>query len=244
MALPQTVSQPTSYTNLTSSANPSAPGQAITLTATVGSMSGGTPSGTVTFKDGAMVLGTGTLGAVNGIAQATFTTSAPALGSHSLTAVYGGDETFAGSSSMALPQTVSQPTSYTNLMSSANPSAPGQAVTFTATVGSMSGGTPTGPVTFYDGATLLGTGTLSVVNGIDQATFTTSALALGSHSLTAVYGGDGTFAGSSSMPLTQTVSLKSTSTTVISSANPSSVGQAVTFTATVVSPLGARRRAP
>src|SRR5207302_7181137 len=72
----------------------------------------------------------------------------------------------------------------TALASSANPSTQGQAVTFTATVTSP-GGTPTGTVTFKDGANIQGTGTLAG----GQATFTTSALALGQHSITAVYEG-------------------------------------------------------
>ena len=58
----------------------------------------------------------------------------------------------------------------------------GQPVTFTATVtvaspGSTAVAYPTGTVTFYDGGTAIGTGTLAVVNGADQASYTTSALA-------------------------------------------------------------------
>ncbi|MDV9203194.1 Ig-like domain-containing protein, partial [Streptomyces sp. Wh19] len=55
-------------------------------------------------------------------------------------------------------------------------------------------GTPTGTVDFFDGATLLGTGTLS--GGV--ATFTTSTLAIGTHPLTAVYNGDANFTSSTS----------------------------------------------
>jgi hypothetical protein len=66
-------------------------------------------------------------------------------------------------------------------------------VTFTATVsGAQSGLTPTGTVTFKDGATVIGSGSL---NGGGQATFSTSALSGGSHSITAVYGGDTNFTG-------------------------------------------------
>ena len=88
------------------------------------------------------------------------------------------------------------------LASSQNPSTFGQAVTFTATVTSSGGGTPTGMVTFKDGASTLGTGAL---NGAGVATFTTSTLALGSHPITAVYGGDGSFASSTSATLIQSV---------------------------------------
>jgi hypothetical protein len=79
----------------------------------------------------------------------------------------------------------------------------GQAKTLTATVAAVppGAGTPTGTVSFFDGATLLGTGTLA--GGI--ATLTTSTLAVGSHSLTAVYNGSSNFTGSTSPVDTQTV---------------------------------------
>ena len=92
--------------------------------------------------------------------------------------------------------------SATTLTSSLNPSALGQAVTFTATVKPATGsGTPTGMVTFNDGASVLGMGTLSG----GTATFTTSGLTGGTHSITATYGGDANFASSTSPGLTQTV---------------------------------------
>jgi uncharacterized repeat protein (TIGR01451 family) len=93
-------------TTLTSSQNPSQVGQAVTFTATASS-SGGTPTGTITFKDGAVVLGTATV-AAGGIA--TFTTSTLALGSHSITASYAGTTNFAASNSATLVQTVNTPT--------------------------------------------------------------------------------------------------------------------------------------
>src|SRR5207244_6290866 len=90
----------------------------------------------------------------------------------------------------------------TALTSSANPSVAGQSVTFTATVSATSSaGTPTGTVTFQDGATMLGNGTLSG----GSVTFSTAALAAGTHTITAVYGGDTNFAPSTSNALTQTV---------------------------------------
>src|SRR5947208_16408483 len=85
-------------------------------------------------------------------------------------------------------------TSSTVVTSSNNPSIFGPAVTFTASVTSPVTGTPTGTVTFQDGASALGTGTLSG----GTATFTTSALTAGTHSITAIYGGDANFAGSTS----------------------------------------------
>ncbi len=197
-----TTTLPGTTTGLTSSVHPwSVFGQPVTFTATVtaNSPGAGTPTGTVTFKDG--TLGTGTL---NGSGQATFTTSTLAVGSHSITASYGGDATFSGSTSSPLTQTVKKAGTTTLLSSSANPSVSGQAVTFTATVTAKSpgAGTATGTVTFKDGSSTLGTGTL---DSSGQATFVTSTLTVGSHSITASYGGDASFKGSTSPKFTQTV---------------------------------------
>ncbi len=183
---------------LVSSVNPSASGQAVTFTATVTS-SGGTPTGTVTFKDGGTSLGTGTLSG-NGVAS--FTTSVLASGSHSITASYGGDSNFAVSTSNTVTQIVLKAASV-SLASSLNVLISGQTVTFTATV-SGSGGTPTGTVTFKNGGTSLGTGTL---NGSGVASFTTSALPLGADSITASYGGDANFGPATSAAVTEIVSL-------------------------------------
>ena len=93
--------------------------------------------------------------------------------------------------------------STTTLKASATTVTAGTSVTFTATVagGAGSSGTPTGTVTFLDGTTTLGTGTLS--SGV--ATYATSALAVGSHSVTAKYGGDTNFTSSTSSAVTITV---------------------------------------
>jgi uncharacterized delta-60 repeat protein len=96
---------PASSTSLTSSLNPSTFGVAVTFTATVNS-TGGTPTGTVTFKDGVNTLGTGTLSS----GKAIFHTSTLAAGAHSITAAYGGTTSFASSTSAVLTQTVNQPT--------------------------------------------------------------------------------------------------------------------------------------
>jgi Big-like domain-containing protein len=88
----------------------------------------------------------------------------------------------------------------TTLASSLNPSTFGQPVTFTATVKATSG-TPTGTVTFKDGTTTIGTGALSA----GKATFKTSKLAKGIHSITAMYGGSISDLGSTSPVLKQTV---------------------------------------
>jgi hypothetical protein len=123
--------------------------------------------------------------------------------------------------------------------SSLNPSTFGQAVTFTATVtASITGSvTPTGTVNFMDGGTLLGTGTLSS----GQAGFTTSALSVGTHSITAVYSGDTNFNPSTGPVLSQVVNsggspavtLNPTSITFPTQVvNTTSAGQNITLTNT------------
>ncbi len=216
-------------TTLGASPNPTVYGQSVTLTATVAPVSGtGTPTGTVTFKDGATTLGSSPLNT----GSATFPTSSLAVGSHSITAAYSGDAAFGGSTSSPSTQNVNQAATTTSVTSSVNPSVYGQAVKLTATVSAVSPGTgtPTGTVTFKDGAGTLGTGTL---NASGQATLTTSGLSVASHSITAVYGGSAIFSGSTSAALTQSVNRAGTTTGLTSSPNPSTTGQIVTFTATV-----------
>jgi Bacterial Ig-like domain (group 3) len=189
-------------TTLTSSPNPAKQGVAVTFTATVTTTGTNPPTGTVTFNDGTTALGTGTL---NGSQVATFTTSTLAVGTHSITAVYGGDANNAGSTSAVLTQTITAVTTATTLTSNLNPANAGVAVTFTATVTTTGTHPPTGTVTFNDGTTALGTGTLSTVGGFQVATFTTSTLAVGTHSITAVYGGDANNTGSTSAILSQVI---------------------------------------
>jgi hypothetical protein len=226
----QTVNQDGSMSSVTSSANPTVFGQMVTFTATVlaSAPGAGTPTGTVTFNDGGISIGSGTLSG----GRAAFATSSLSAGTHTITVSYSGDSNFTGSLSSSIAQTVNQTVEGTTTMlaSSADPSVFGQSVTFTATVTPTSGsGTPTGTVTFKDGAATLGTALLSS----GRAMFSTSSLAVGNHSITASYGGDPDFTGSASIALTQTVTKDSTTTTLTSSANPSLLGQAVTFTATV-----------
>ena len=171
--------------------------------------------------DGAAAVGTATL--QNGSAQ--FSVQYSSAGSHSLTASYGGDANYLGSASMALTETVN-PIATTTTGSSANPSTFGQQVVLTATV---SPNAATGTVQFLDGGTLLGAATLSG----GSAVLPTSSLGAGSHSITVVYGGDAVYAGSTSAVLAEIVNKASTSVVAGSTANPSTFGQPVSFTAAI-----------
>jgi hypothetical protein len=229
-ALIQTVLEGTS-TGLTSTANPSAVGQSVTFTATVSVSGGGgvTPDGTVTFMDGTTVL---TTQAINAGGVAMYTTSALTAGVHQITAVYNGDaaKQIQGSTSAVLNQDVQAPTTAT-LTSSLNPSNYGNSVTFTVTIPPSGTVAPTGTVSFLDGATQIGTGTLKGNPGV--ATFTTSTLNVGTHPITASYAGDSMNGASSSLPLSQVVNQASTSTTVTATPSPGIAGGPETITATV-----------
>ena len=242
---PQAVSQASTTTTVTSSGNgTSVYGESVTFTATVTNSSGGssaTPAGTVTFQDNSISIGTGTVSS----GTATYTPSAAQLpvGTHTITAVYGNDTNFAGSTgTLAGGQTVTQASTTTTLTANVadNTSQYGQSVTFTATVTPQNGGTPTGNVTFIavdsenDPSIALGTSTLSAGQATLTYSFTTGVL--DDYFITATYGGDGgNFAGSANTPpLDIYVSPASTTTTVTSSTGGTSVfGQNVTFTATV-----------
>jgi hypothetical protein len=113
----------------------------------------------------------------------------------------------------------------TAVTSSSNPSAYGTAVTFTAAV-AASESNATGAVTFMNGSSVLGTVTLS---GPGVATYTTSALAAGAQTITAVYGGDSNNLASTSAALTQTVA-QTGATLTTPAAGSTFAGPSATFT--------------
>jgi hypothetical protein len=120
----------------------------------------------------------------------------------------------------------------TTLTQSSSTSVSGQPVTFTATV--TSAGTPTGTVNFtIDGGAPTA---VALTNGV--ATFTTSSLSFGSHTITATYAGNVTF-GPSFASVTHSVNSGASTLTINSSSNPAYAGDPVTFTATVSGPAGA-----
>ena len=178
------------------------------------------PGGTVTFMSGSTKLGTANL---NSKGQATFTTSALAAGSDTVTASYGEPH--------VQPQQQRPDRNGGPLYDRHDDQhlgralVFGQAVTFTAAVsGAVSGvGTPTGTVTFMDGKTTLGTVKLSTTG---TATFKTSSLACGCEAITASYAAAGKFLASSGS-LTQTVNKAVPTILVTASPGPSVYGQAV-----------------
>lgn len=228
-------------TVLSVSSNPAIFGQAETITATVcvSSPGAGTPGGSVTFKDGATVLGTATLATAAGVTTASFGTSALAVGAHAITAVYEGDASDLTSSTDKLDLSVKQAETATLLAASVSPVSFGETETLTATVSvaSPGAGTPTGTVTFKEGDITLGTADVSSVGGIATATFTTSALAPGTHVIIALYGGDANDASSTSAASSVKV-VQSTAIALAASSNPAVRGQSEQFTATVTGVSG------
>jgi len=201
----------------TSSVNPSLVGQSTTLTVNLTAL--GTPTGTVQFYDGATLLGTATV--TGGVAS--ISVSFATAGAHPLKAVYSGD-TLTQPATATLTQNVLNVASAFTLTSSVNPSQVGQSTTLTATLTAL--GTPTGTVQFYDGATLLGTATLS--GGV--ASISVSFATAGAHPLKAVYSGD-TLTQSATATLTQNVLNVVSGFTLTSSVNPSQINQSTTLTA-------------
>lgn len=190
-------------TSLTASSTHATAGQTITLTAAVAPKSGsGVPTGTMTFSDSTIQLGSVSL---NSAGSAAFDTSSLAIGSHSIAAAYSGDANFAASTSAPISVTVSAPAKIattTSVLASAAQITLGQSVTFTSGVVPQSGtGVPTGSTTFLDGQTQLG---VVALNG-GAASFSSANLAAGTHTITAAYSGDSNYSASTSAALTVTV---------------------------------------
>lgn len=189
-------------TTLTVTANPATSfySQQVVLTAAItpNTAQDHNPTGTVTFSAGSTVLGAESV--AGGIATLDVTSLPPGI--DAVTAAYSGDTNFAPSSGSAT-ETVSGYGSTTALIAAPDPAGAGQTVTLTATVNGVGySAVPTGMISFYDGTNLLGQGTLSATG---QATYTTAALALGTHSLTAVYPGSAPYATSTSAPFSEII---------------------------------------
>lgn len=238
---------------VSSNSNPAGYGQPVMLTATVQTGAGtGDLTGTVTFfLNGTAIpaatnvqVGPTTTTGSNSTATATFTTSTLPVGIDEITATYNvandPDHVTSNNNASPYPQQILEATS-THLTSSLNPSAIGQLVTFTATVSISGGGgvTPDGTVTFFDGGNALGSQTLTPSGLSATASYSTSALTQGDHTITAQYSGDpsASIKDSDSNSVTQDVQGIS-SVAVTGAPNPSNYGQQVTFTATVT-PAGA-----
>jgi len=223
---------------LTSLANPSAAGQAVTFTAAFGGTGfppagAPAPTGSVTFLDGSNPLGAPvslpTSGAI------VFSTSTLSAGIHTITAQYSGDGKYAGSSSNSVTQTVNLTVTSLSLTSSANPAVVGQALTFTSALAGTSSvppgvPAPTGTITFTVDGAVFG---LPVPLSSESAAISITSLAAGSHTVSAQYSGDSDYAASSSNVVTQTVNKNASGTSLSTSATSANLGQTITLSALV-----------
>jgi hypothetical protein len=161
----------------------------VTFTATVTAVGiTGTPTGSVTFTDGAASLGESALAG----GTATLATGALSGGSHTITATYSGDARFA-SAYGTLVQSISPATTTIGLTATPTSATVGTPITLTATVGS-GGAVPGGSVTFFDGASQLGAAPLAA--GV--ASFVAASLGVGTHTIHAAYNATADFAASRS----------------------------------------------
>lgn len=209
-----------------------AAGQTLTLTVAV---NGTFPTGSVQFKDNGSNLGAA-VALLDGSASLA-TGGLVTAGIHAMSAEYSGDAWNSGSTSSTSTVAVTRAATAVAVTSSAPTITLGSSVTFTATV---SGVGPTGTVQFYDGTGSLGSASLA--GGV--TTLATTALGLGSHSISAAYGGDANNLGSVSPPVTETVAVAGTSDGEV----PALPGWGVVLLALVLAwigrhgPRGARRR--
>jgi hypothetical protein len=218
--------------SVTSTPAPSGLDQLMTFNATVGpaAPAAGAPNGNVSFFDGTTLLGSSALSS----GSASLTTAGLSAGAHTIEARYDGDDSFeSGTGSTSHTVNSSSSTPAITITSNRNPATTGQSVTLTANI-SMSAGSVTGTLQFYDGATLLGSGPISA----GRVTFTTTGFAAGSHAITVRYLGSASAPPVRSGVFVQAVGLNSwknrTSTVALTATpTPSDLGEDVMVTANV-----------
>jgi uncharacterized repeat protein (TIGR03803 family) len=194
-----------STTTLAASPNPATVGQSVTLTANVSGL-GGTPTGSVSFYYGSVLLRTKPLSA--GSATLSASTNGLPPNTYGLTAAYTGDSTYAASSSSAYQVTLDKAPTSTSLTASPSSVQPPANVILTATVtrsANGSAGVPGGEVTFYYKTDALGSAALNSA-GVASLSASSKGIPAGNYAVTAKYSGDSDDIGSSSSPVE--VSLK------------------------------------
>ena len=202
-------------------------GMPVSFTATVTS-STGIPTGTVTLYDGGTNIQTASLNA-QGIAS--FSTNTLPSSSHTLTVGYNGDSSYQSTTSAPWTETINLAQPALTISGPANAVDIGTTITLTGNLISP-GITPTGTLVLRDGAAVIASQSISATGGFN---FSTSSLALGTHTLSVAYGGDSDNSSAVSSPVTVTIQLAPSATALSSSVSPGTFGQPVTLTANVVS---------
>ena len=142
---------------------------------------------------------------LNATGRATLVTNALAVGSHTISAIYGGSVNYIASASADLNQTVNKAASRTVVTTSGSPAAVGTTVLFSASVTAVAPGSgiPTGTVQFrVDGVNV---GAPVTVDPSGHAAFATNTIPIGRHNVSAVYSGDAGFNASTSALITQRI---------------------------------------
>lgn len=219
----ETIAQTATTTMLAGNATDSISGRPVILTAKVKEISGSsTPTGTVNFMDGNILLGTSPLTS----GTASLTVSNLGIGTDNLTAIYNGDSNDTTSKSPPLAITILQAPTTTTLTSSQSPLPTLASVVITATVSNGGINRPTGLVTFSEDSASIGVVTL---NGDGVATLSIPSLTAGSHTFVANYAGDPLDISSTSAPFTELVQLRPTTDTLTTSATSLTGGQQLTL---------------
>jgi hypothetical protein len=236
-------------TVLTPAPNPASTtvNQSVTLSATVtGTAEGGPPTGTVTFSSSPNALTDCTPTSTPGTISTVWTCTTQSLQapSQSITAVYSGDATYAGSTSAAVVETVaSESANFVFDSFSPSPATVDEAVTLISKVVVSSGKiTPQGTVKFtVNGTIACNSVPITVQSGVAGANCVTQALlaSIPTNTVSATYSGDKNFSipnltdsgGASINQVTLTIAAQS-------SAPTASVNQPVTFSAALTLPAG------
>ena len=199
--------------------NPAPYGASEKLTATVEAVGpgGGTPAGTITFREGETVLETVQLAGKT----AKLSLKSLPLGEHDIIASYSGDPNHEPSNSQPLTQTIEPAASEVDLTSTEGPTPYGSAAKLKAKVLPVApgGGTPDGTVTFREGETVLAS--VPLVNGL--ATYPLNGTEPGEYELVAAYSGNGNYTASDAS-IAQTVTKAATEIVLTSAANPAGFG--------------------
>lgn len=206
---------------------PSIPyGSPVTITATLTS-SGATPTGSITFLNGAATLGTA--GLANGVASLTVNNLTP--GTYSITATYPGDANNAVATSAAISVIVAAQAPTLTLTTPAASITYGGALTLTATM-TVNGTLPSGNITFKNQNAVVGSQALDK-NGVATLVLTASGLPVGTDSVTAAFAGNSDYSAVTSAPLAITVAKATPALVLTSSAAALTVGTAETFVLTL-----------
>lgn len=205
---------------------------------TVGVLGGGPASadgGVSILVDGQLAGLVALQAAAAGASGGQFLATGLTIGSHTIAAVYPGSTNFAASSASAMTVTVNRAATAVVLTTSPEPSGSGEPVVLTANVTPVApgAGAPRAVVEFLDNGVVIGSASLSLVQGSYVATVTTSSMSVGAHTLSATYAGDENFIASAATASHTVNSPKASTTTMLQVPASAAIVAGVTLDAVV-----------